>query len=127
MGKPKHSEVMSFLNVSGEADIRTVRKTWEKWIHIIQRQYGKAQTFQSYGFLKYFVLNGNPYNFQTWVKQISKVRENYGKTWTFQIYGFFKYFGLNRNPYNSQNMGKVNSHNTRRVWKKTNILNLWIS
>ena len=30
MGKPKHSEVMGFLNVSGEADIPTIHKTWEK-------------------------------------------------------------------------------------------------
>ena len=30
MGKPKHSEVMGFLNASGEADIHTIPKTREK-------------------------------------------------------------------------------------------------
>ena len=59
---------------------------------------------------------------KTWEKWISIVRKKHGKTQTFQIYGFLKTFELNRNPYNSQNMRKVNSHNTGRVWEKTNIL-----
>ena len=29
-------------------------KTWEKWISVVQEKYGKTQTFQIYGFLKYF-------------------------------------------------------------------------
>ena len=48
----------------------------------------------------------------------------YGKSMekqTFQIYGLLKYFGWSRNPYNSQSMGKVNAHDTGRVWEKTNI------
>ena len=80
---------MSFLNILVEAEIHTIPKTWEKWISIVRKKYGKTQKFQ--------------------------------------IHGFLKCIGLNRNPYNSQNMGKVNSHNTGRVWEKTNILNLWIS
>ena len=50
-------------------------------------------------------------------KWISIVQEKYGKTPTFQIYGFLKYFGWSINPYNSLNMGKVNSHNTGKVWE----------
>ena len=54
----------------------------------------------------------------TWEKWISIIREKYGKTQAFQIYGFLKYFDWRRNPYNFQNMGKVNPHNTGKVWKK---------
>ena len=45
---------------------------------------------------------------------------------TFKIYEF-QYFGWNRNSYNSQNMGKVNSHNTEKVWEKINIRKLCLS
>ena len=88
-GKTQTFQSYRLLNISGEAEINTIPKTWEKWISIVQKKCGKTQTFQ--------------------------------------IYGFLKNFGLNKNPYNSQNMGKVNSHNTRRVCEKTNILNLRIS
>ena len=54
MGKHKHFKFMGFLNILGEAEIHAIPKTWEKQIHIIQEKYGKKQTFQSYGFLKYF-------------------------------------------------------------------------
>ena len=30
MGKSEFSEVMGFLNASGEADIHSIPKTWEK-------------------------------------------------------------------------------------------------
>ena len=80
MRKQKHFRVKCFWNFSLDAEIHAVPKTWEKWISII--------------------------------------REKYGKTETFQIYGFLKYFGWSRNPYNSQNLGKVNFHNTGKVWEK---------
>ena len=89
MGKHKHFKFMRSLNISGEAEIHTIPKTWAKWISI--------------------------------------VREKYGKTQTFQIYGFLKYFRSSRNPYNSQNMVKVDFHSTGKVWKNTNISNLWVS
>ena len=57
----------------------------------------------------------------TWETWISIIREMYGKTQTFQICGFLKYFGWSRNPYNCQNLGKMNFHNTGKVWGKTNI------
>ena len=53
-----------------------------------------------------------------WEKWILIVRKKYGKKQIFQIYWFLKYFRWSRNPYNSQNMGKVNSHNTEKVWEK---------
>ena len=46
-----------FSNIVGAAEINTVPKTWEKWISIVGEKYGKTQTFQSYGFLKYFRLS----------------------------------------------------------------------
>ena len=54
MGKQKHFKVKGFLNFSNEAEIHVVPKTWKKWISIVQKKYGKTQTFQIYGFLQYF-------------------------------------------------------------------------
>ena len=41
MGKHKHFKFMVFLNISDEAEIHTIPKTWEKWIPIIREKYGK--------------------------------------------------------------------------------------
>ena len=64
MGKHKHLKVKVFLNFSYEAEIHAVPKTWEKWISTVRENCGKTQTFQIYGFLKYFGLSRNPYNSQ---------------------------------------------------------------
>ena len=45
---------MDFLDISGEAEIHTIPKTWGKLISLVREKYGKTQTFQSYVFLKYF-------------------------------------------------------------------------
>ena len=47
----KHSKVMCFSNILGEAEIDAIPKTWEKWISIVWEKYGKTQTFQIYEFL----------------------------------------------------------------------------
>ena len=60
MGKNKHSKVMGFSNILGEAEIHTIPKTLEERISIVRKKYGKTRTFQIYGFLKYFVLRRNP-------------------------------------------------------------------
>ena len=71
---------MGFLPILGEAEIHTIPKIWKKWIPIISEKYGKTQTFQSNGFLKYFRWSRNPYNFQNMGKvnlhSTGKVREN---------------------------------------------------
>ena len=36
---------MGFLNISGEAEIHTIPKIWEKWIYIVPEKYGKTQKF----------------------------------------------------------------------------------
>ena len=54
MGKYKHVKVKNFLSFSHEAEIHAVPKTYEKWISIVWEKRGKTQTFQIYGFLKYF-------------------------------------------------------------------------
>ena len=54
MEKHKHFKVKGFSNFLYEAEIRAVRKTLGKWISIVWEKYGKTQTFQIYGFLKYF-------------------------------------------------------------------------
>ena len=38
-----------------------VPKTWEKWILIVQEKFEKTQTFQIYGFIKYFGWSRNSY------------------------------------------------------------------
>ena len=60
MAKQKHFKVKGFFNFSFEAEIHAVSKTWEKWISIVRKKYGKTQTFQIYGFLKYYGLSRNP-------------------------------------------------------------------
>ena len=57
MGKHKHLKVKGFLKFSYEAEIHAVPKTWKKWISIVRGKYGKTQTFQIYGFLKYLGLS----------------------------------------------------------------------
>ena len=37
-----------------EAEIHAAPNKWENWISIVQEEYGKTQTFQIYGFVKYF-------------------------------------------------------------------------
>ena len=75
MGKDKHFKFKGFLNFSYEADIHLVPKTWEKWIPIVREKYGKTQTFQIYGFLKYFGCSKNPYNSQNMGKVNSHSKE----------------------------------------------------
>ena len=36
---------MSSLSISGEAEIHTFPKIWEKWIYLGRKKYGKAQRF----------------------------------------------------------------------------------
>ena len=121
MGKHKHFKFMGFLNISDEAEIHTIPRTWEKWISIIREKYGKKQTFQSKGFSTILIKAEIHTIPKIWKKWIPIVREKYGKTQTFQSNGFLKYFGWSRNPYNSQNMGNVNLHSTRKVRENTEI------
>ena len=127
MGKHRHFKVKGLLYFLLKAETRVFHKTWKKRIFIVREKYEKTQTFQIYGFLKYFGWNRNPKD----SKNMGKVNShNIGKVWektNIQKYGFFKYFGWSRNPYNSQNMGKVNSHCKGKSWEKTNISNLRVS
>ena len=75
IGIHKLFKFMDFLNISGEADLHTITKIWEIWIPMIQGKYGKKQTFQSYGFLKYFGWSRNPYNSQNMGKVNSHSKE----------------------------------------------------
>ena len=88
---------------------------------------GKHKYFKVKGFLNFWHEAEIHAVSKIWEKWIAMVQEKYGKIQIFQIYGSLKYFGWSRNPYNSQNMGKVNSHNTGKVWEKANILTLWVS
>ena len=109
---------MGFLNTSCVTLIQTIPRIWEKWIRTVMKKYGKHKHLKVKG-LWNFLLEAEIHAVPNmWEKWISIIRGKYGKTQTFQIYGFPKNFGWSRNPYNSQNMGKVNSHNTGKVWEK---------
>ena len=54
MGKHNHFKIMNFLIILGAAEIHTIPKTWGKRILIVREKYMKTQTFEIYGFLKYF-------------------------------------------------------------------------
>ena len=78
MEKHKHFKFMGFLNISDEAEIHIIPKTWDAWILIIREKYVKKQTFESYGFLRYFGWSRNPNNF----KNIKKVDfHSAGEVW----------------------------------------------
>ena len=47
-------EIMGFLNISREAKIYKIFKTWENRIPIVREDYEKTQVFQGYGFLTDF-------------------------------------------------------------------------
>ena len=80
MKKQKHFKFLGFSTILSEAEIHTIPKIWKKWIPIVREKYGKTQTFQSNGFLKYFGWSRNPYNSQNMGKvnlhSTGKVREN---------------------------------------------------
>ena len=111
MGKHKYFKYVGFLNISGEAEIDTVPKTWEKWISIVREKYGKTQTFQIYGFLKYFSWSRNPYNSQNMEKMdfhsMGKVWEN---TEISHILRYLPYLELIRTHAIPNNWKCANSH-----------------
>ena len=78
MGKRKHSKIMGFLNISRRKEIHTISKTWEKWIPIVRKNYGKTKIFQRYRFLTYFGWNKNLNNSEKMGKMNSHSK---GKTW----------------------------------------------
>ena len=43
--KSKHSKVLGFSNILGEAEIHTIPKIWKNLIPIVREKYGKTQTF----------------------------------------------------------------------------------
>ena len=70
MGKHKYSKGFGFLyiphySVLHEIETHTIPKNiGNNWILIVRETYGKTQTFQSYGFLTYFMCGSNTYNSQ---------------------------------------------------------------
>ena len=56
----KYSKGLGFFLISHssilqEIETHTISKTREHWVLIVRETYGKTQTFQSYGFLTYFM------------------------------------------------------------------------
>ena len=100
--KSKHSRVMGFSTILSEAEIHTISKIWKKWIPIVREKYGKTQTLQSNGFLKYFGKSRNPYNSQNMgkvnLRGTGKVRENRD----FPQSSLTRRFRVYENPWNSQ-------------------------
>ena len=106
MGKHKHFKVKGFWNFLLEAEIHAV----QKWISIVREKYAKTQTFQIYGFLKYFRWSRNPYNSQNLGKvnfhNTGKVSE---KNKHSKVMGF------------STILSEAEIHTIPKIWKK------WIS
>ena len=75
MGKHKHFKVKGFLNFWLVAEIHAVPKIREKWISMVWEKYGKTQTSEIYGFLKYFGWSRDPYNSQNTGKVNSHSKE----------------------------------------------------
>ena len=125
MGKHKHFKFMGFLKILDEAEIHTIPKTREKWILInTEKVWEKKQTFQSFSnILGKAEIHTIP---KIWKKWIPIVRRKYEKTQTFQSSVLLNFFTWCRNLCSSQNMGKVDFHYTEKVWKNTNISNLWV-
>ena len=118
MGKHKHFKFKGFLNFSYQAEIHLVPETWKKWISIAREKYGKTQTFQIYGFLKYFEWSRNPYNAQN----MGKV--NLHSTWKVWENTDFPYsllprrFKVDDNPCNSQCLEMYKfPQNANILWK----------
>ena len=85
MGKHKYSKGLGFLHVphssiSREIETCTIPITWEHWILIVRETYGKTQTFQSYGFLTYFMCGINTYNSENMRKVNSQSKEKIWET-----------------------------------------------
>ena len=62
-------------SISRKIETHAIPKTWENWILIVRETYGKTQTFQSYGFLTYFMSDTIPYNSQNMRKVNSYSKE----------------------------------------------------
>ena len=66
----KYSKVFGFLYILHYSVLHEIKthknpKNMENnWILIVRETYGKTQTFQSYGFLTYFICGSNTYNSQ---------------------------------------------------------------
>ena len=88
MGKNKHSKVMGFSNILGEAEIHTIPKTYEKWISIIFRVKQKSIQFPKYG----------KSEFTNYWKSIGKHRD-------FPYIFLPRRFRVDENPCNSQCLG----------------------
>ena len=103
MGKHKHFKVKGFWNFLLEAEIHAV----QKWISIVREKYAKTQTFQIYGFLKYFRWSRNPYNSQNLGKvnfhNTGKVSE---KNKHSKVMGF------------STILSEAEIHTIPKIWKK---------
>ena len=81
MGKHKYSKGFGFLyiphySVLHAIETHTIPKNiGNNWILIVRETYGKTQTFQSYGFLTYFMCGINTYNSQNMRKVNSHSKE----------------------------------------------------
>ena len=93
MEKHKHFKFMGFLNISDEAEIHAIPRTWEKWMPMIREEYGKKQTCQSNGFST--ILNEAEIHTITkiWKKWIPIAREKMGKHKHSKVMGFSNILG----------------------------------
>ena len=59
--KKKYSKVIGFLKISGETEIYTIPKIWEKWIYLVREKYGENRDFPYSLLPRRFRVNENPW------------------------------------------------------------------
>ena len=110
MGKNKHSKVMGFSNILGEAEIHAIPKTWEKWIYKEWEKYGKTHKFP----ILFATLQGwwEPMQFLMFGNVKIPIKWKYSveshmipKLWVFK-----EITKLLHNPNNPQTVGNVTFH-----------------
>ena len=127
IGIHKLFKFMDFLNISGEADLHTITKIWEIWIPMIQGKYGKKQTFQSYGFLKYFGWSRNPYNSQNMGKVNPHSKRKIWENTNILKLRVFNFFLMKQKFMRFPKHRKSEFQSMGKAWENTNISNLWVS
>ena len=58
--KKNYSKVIGFLKISGETEIYTIPKIWEKWIYLVWEKYGENRDFPYSLLPRRFRVNENP-------------------------------------------------------------------
>ena len=91
MGKHKHSKIMSFWNILGEAEIKKIPKYGKSEFPCYRKSTEKNKHSKTTGFLNISSRAEIHTIPKTWEKWTPIIQGKYGKAQTFQSYGFLKF------------------------------------